>query len=326
MTATIATKRPPTPRPGVYELYWEFAAMRQAAFYSRLAGNAGPWSNDPILREYKFCNVYRAADRVSQYLIKNICYSDESLDKANRLFQIIVFRNFSKIETWEKLKNILGHTPTLDDLSSGNFESALTAITKRNQAIYTNAFILCATDAYGRGRKHLNHIAMFQHMFFREDIASEILSAASLQHVYEILHRFPLYGDFMSYQTAIDINYSDLIDFSENDFTVAGPGAIRGIRKVFEDLGDYTPAEIILWMVENQVKEYARLGISFRNLFGRKIHAIDAQNLFCETDKYCRVRMPDLASSRKRIKTRFAPKNQAIVMFFPPKWNLEINL
>ncbi len=324
MSTRTPTKRPPTPRRGVYELYWEFAAKRQDVFYSRLAGNPGPWSNDPILQEYKFCNVYRAVDRVSQYLIKEICYGNKSLEKADRLFQIIAFRNFSKIETWQELSRILGRSPTLDDLATGAFEQALTKIVASDQPIYTNAFILCATDAYGKRRKHLNHIAMFKHMFFGENIANEIFSATSLQQVYEILHRFPLYGDFMSYQTAIDINYSDLIDFSENDFTVAGPGSKRGIRKVFEDTGDYTPAEIILWMVENQDSEFERLGIEFRSLFGRKIHAIDAQGLFCETDKYCRVRVPDLTSARKRIKTRFKPKTQAIDLFLPPKWNLNI--
>ena len=324
MSTQIAAKRPPTPRPGVYELYWEFAAKRQHIFYSRLAGEEGPWTDDLILQAYKFCNVYRALDRASQYLIKDICYQDESLDQADRLFQIIAFRNFSKIETWEALKKVLGHSPTLCDLADGALERALTVIVAGHKDIYTNAFILCANDAYGRGRKHLNHIELFKHMFFGEDIAGKIISAKSLQEVYELLHRFPLYGDFMSYQTAIDINYSDLIDFSENDFTVAGPGALRGIHKVFEDLGDYTPAEIIRWMVEHQDQEFQRLGIGFKDLFGRKIHLIDAQNLFCETDKYCRVRVPDLASARQRIKTRFAPKSQAIDLFLPPKWLLTI--
>ena len=55
-----------------------------------------------------------------------------------------------------------------------------------------------------------------------------------------LLHRYPLMGDFMSYQVAIDLNYSDLLDFSENDFTQPGPGALRGIKKAFEDLGSYT--------------------------------------------------------------------------------------
>ena len=80
-------------------------------------------------------------------------------------------------------------------------------IVASHQAIYTNAFILCANDAYGRGRKHLNHIELFKHMFFGEDIAGKIISAKSLQEVYELLHRFPLYGDFMSYHAELTHRY-----------------------------------------------------------------------------------------------------------------------
>jgi hypothetical protein len=29
-----------------------------------------PWTSDPIIQVHKFTNAYRAADRVSQYLIK----------------------------------------------------------------------------------------------------------------------------------------------------------------------------------------------------------------------------------------------------------------
>src|SRR2546430_9607468 len=58
----------------VYETYWRFAAERQAIFFRRLAGLPAPWTSDPILARYKFTNVYRASDRVSQYLIRHVIY------------------------------------------------------------------------------------------------------------------------------------------------------------------------------------------------------------------------------------------------------------
>jgi hypothetical protein len=114
--------------------------------------------------------------------------------------------------------------------------------------------------------------------------------------------------------------------FSENEFTQAGPGALRGIKKCFEDLGDYTPAEIVLWMTERQETEFARLGLPFGGLWGRPLHAIDCQGLFCETDKYCREAAPELASARKRIKARFTPTPEPISLFFPPKWGMNDEL
>ena len=69
-------------------------------------------------------------------------------------------------------------------------------------------------------------------------------------------------------------------------------------------LGDYARADVILWMVENQKQEMARLGLPFDDLWGRPLQAIDCQGVFCETDKYCREAAPELASARKRIKAR----------------------
>jgi alpha-glutamyl/putrescinyl thymine pyrophosphorylase clade 1 len=95
---------------------------------------------------------------------------------------------------------------------------------------------------------------------------------------------------------------------------------------VFQDLGDYTPAEIVLWMTERQEDEFARLGLPIAGLWGRPLHAIDCQGLFCETDKYCREAAPELASARKRIKARFTVTPEPIQLFFPPKWGINDKL
>ena len=312
----------PIPRPGVYELYWKFAYERQKAFEARVAGQPGPWTNDPIIARYKFCNVYRAADRVSQYMIRDVCYNDQPDAPSDRLFQIVAFHIFSNIATWESLRHKLGHSPIIDDLVDGSFERALCETKAENRTLYTGAFILCATNAYGRRLKHLNHVELLKDMFVNRDLGRQILEATSLRYIYDLVHGFPLMGDFMSYQIAIDLNYSDLVNFSENDFTQAGPGAMRGIKKVFIDTNGLSPAQVIMWMVDHQQEEFARLGYDFKGLRGRPLHAIDAQGLFCETDKYCRVAVPDLKSARTRIKATFTENPQPITLFFPPKWGL----
>lgn len=254
-------KRPPVPRARIYDLYWYFASERQRVFERRVAGEAGPWTDDPILRDFKFCNVFRAADRVSQYMIRDVCYHDERCSPEDRLFQIAAFRTFSKTATWRAVHDVLGRYPTVDDLADRSFTRALDDARARNGGLYTGAFILCATDAYGQSAKHLNHVELFRHMFLHDNLGAKLLDAGSLREVYDLLHGYPLMGDFMSYQTTIDLNYSGLISFSENEFTQAGPGAMRGIRKVFDSLGDYTPAEIVLWMAEHQEDEFTRLGL-----------------------------------------------------------------
>jgi hypothetical protein len=319
-------RRPPVPRQRIYDLYWYFAAERQQIFRRRVKSEPRPWTEDPILAGYKFCNVYRAADRVSQYVIRDVCYHSEPCGSEDRLFQITAFRTFSKPATWQAVREFLGRYPVLADLADGSFTAALGDARARNGGLYTGAFILCATSAYGQPAKHLNHIELFRHMFLHDRLGAKLLDARSLREVYDLLHGYPLMGDFMAYQTAIDLNYSSLLSFSENDFNQPGPGALRGIRKVFADPGDYGPADIIRWMTDHQDDEFARLGLPFSGLWGRPLHAIDCQGLFCETDKYCRQAAPELTSNRARIKARYTATTQPVRLFFPPKWGINDKL
>lgn len=79
-------------------------------------------------------------------------------------------------------------------------------------------------------------------------------------------------------------------------------------------------------MVDHQAEEFDRLGLPFSGLWGRPLHAIDCQGLFCETDKYCRQAAPELTSARTRIKARFTPAAEPIRLFFPPKWGINDRL
>ncbi|HET9895885.1 MAG TPA: nucleotide kinase domain-containing protein [Streptosporangiaceae bacterium] len=128
--------------------------------------------------------------------------------------------------------------------ASGSACSSAAWQASRGRGPGTRSFILCATDAYGQSSRHRNHAELFRHMFLHDQLGARLTGARSLREVHGLLHGYPLMGDFMSCQTSIDLNYSALIDFSENDFTQAGPGALRGIRRCFDDLGDYTPAEM----------------------------------------------------------------------------------
>ena len=319
----LVRRTAPTMRPEVYDLYWTFASRRHAAFEARLRGGAWPWSDDPLLQTFKFCNVFRALDRVTQYLIGEVAYGSDTLTTPlDRIFQLVAFRTFSKIDTWRDVSSILHGAPRLEHLRSGALEQALDEVKARRGGLYTGAFILCATKAFGFDEKHRNHVALFRHMFVDNACGERALEIRSLKGLVALLESFPLMGPFMAYQTAIDLNYSDLFSFDENDYVQAGPGALRGLRKAFLSLGDYSPSDAIRWMVERQDDEFARLGLRFDGLFGRPMHAIDCQGLFCELDKYCREAFPELASARTRIKARYKPSGEAMPISLPPKWKL----
>src|SRR5690348_10010405 len=100
----------PTPRPEVFDAYWRFAAERQRIFDRRRDDPTGPWTEDPILRQYKFCNTFRASDRISQYLIQRVIYAPETrgLAPEDVFLRIVLFRLFSKERTWEALESATG--------------------------------------------------------------------------------------------------------------------------------------------------------------------------------------------------------------------------
>ena len=84
----------------VFDTYWRFAAERQAILSRRLTDPIGPWTDDTILRAYRFTNPYRAADRVSQYLIREVQYrSDRSQSPPEVFFRTLLFKIFNRIET-----------------------------------------------------------------------------------------------------------------------------------------------------------------------------------------------------------------------------------
>lgn len=306
-------------KPEVYDAYWKVAALRQEVFFKRLRNLPPPWSDDEILNIYKFCNVYRASDRVSQFLIKEVIYQ-ESFSEEDTIFRIIFFKIFNKIETWQRLQQKIGQIT----LASFNFEVYSNLLQEINDSIpiYTNAYMSCANKAYGFSRKHQNHLMLLINMFKVDGIPCKIIKSKSLEDVFKLLKEYPLIGDFMAYQLATDLNYSNVINFSENSFTMAGPGAVRGIRKCFESTGGKSPDYLIRWTQENQEREFDRLGIKFQSLWGRHLHLIDCQSLFCEIDKYSRVAFPELKSNRKRIKARFTPNRYRIEYFYPPKWGI----
>ena len=141
----------------------------------------------------------------------------------------------------------------------------------------------------------------------------QVARAKSLRSVFEILRGYPSLGGFLAFQFAIDLNYSELIDFQDPTFVVAGPGARNGIRKCFTHTAGLDDDDVIRIVAERAELEFAQQGISFQSLWGRPLQLIDCQNLLCEVDKYARVAHPEVKSlsRRTRIKQRFSPESGA---------------
>lgn len=315
ITPAIATK--------VFDTYWKFAVERQAIFFRRIQGGMPPWSNDPIFQRHKFTNAYRASDRVSQYLIRNVIYEgDQSPNEV--FFRTILFKLFNKIETWELLLKKLGGTISYEDYSYKRYDKVFGQALKDGLRIYSAAYIMpSGSRAFVTKRKHQFHLQLLDRMM-EDELPYQIADAKSMQQVFSYLLSYPSIGDFLAYQYAMDINYGPLTNFSEMEFVMPGPGAKNGIRKCFSSLGGLNEIDLIKIVTERQDVEFERLGLEFQSLWGRKLQLIDCQNLFCEVDKYSRVKHPEVmgVTQRTKIKQLFQPKAEPVSYWYPPKWNL----
>lgn len=303
----------------VLQSYWTLAAERQRVYHARLAGELAPWTDDPIVSQYRFTNAYRAADRVSQDLIR-VIYSG-SQDADDLLFRVLLFRFFNKPETWQTLEEARGGI-TYEDFDPEAYGDTLDRVLANGDRVYSAAYIL-PPPPFGHARKHRNHLALIETMM-NTGLTDSIRQANKLETVFQLLASYPSLGPFLAFQLTIDLNYSTLIDFDEDDFIVAGPGAMSGLTKCFPDARGIPAADLIRWMVDTQEEQLAHYGVDFQDLFGRRLKLIDCQNLFCETDKYARVAHPDVPGlgNRTRIKQQFAASGPLDEPRFPPKWGL----
>lgn len=304
----------------VFDTYWRFAWERQEIFMRRVLGGTPPWTEDPILSAHRFTNTYRASDRVSQYLIRHVIY-EGSQKPEEVFFRTILFKLFNKIETWERLRRKLG-VLTWHAFSFDAYANVLDGLLDEGERIYSAAYIM-PSPAFGSPRKHRNHLRLIEHIM-ADGAPKKLAKADSLRGAFELLRSYPSLGDFLAFQFAIDINYSELTDFSEMEFVVAGPGARDGVSKCFKDMAGLSEAQIIQVMAERAGDEFKRLGMKFQKLWGRSLQLVDCQNVFCEVSKYARVAHPDVEgeSGRTRIKQKFTPCPAPIPQWYPPKWGL----
>lgn len=305
----------------VFDMYWQFAFERQEIFHKRLAGEPGPWTDDSILRTYRFTNAYRAADRVSQFLIRHVIYDGEqSADEV--FFRTILFKLFNRVETWTLLRDRIGPL-TWKTFHFERYNTVLDTELRSGRRVYSSAYIM-PNPPLGARRKHSNHLLLLSRMM-KTGAPAKVAAAKSLSGVFEILRSFPSVGDFLAFQYAVDLNYSELTQFAEMDFVVAGPGARSGIRKAFAGPTALSDEEIVREVTEAADREFEERGLRFRTLCGRRLQLIDCQNLFCEIDKYSRIAYPQIVGNgRTRIKRKFAASVTPLAQWYPPKWGLPL--
>jgi alpha-glutamyl/putrescinyl thymine pyrophosphorylase clade 1 len=201
----------------------------------------------------------------------------------------------------------LGAAPSWAGYSFAAYDRVLGEAMGAGERIYSAAYIT-PNPPFGEPRKHANHLRLLEHAMTCS-LPARIAAAEGLRKAYDLLLRLPSLGPFLAHQYAADLAYSPVTGADESQFVVPGPGALDGIAKCFTDTAGLAPAAIIAWMRDTSRDHFARLGLDFRDLWGRWPTLIDWQNVFCEVSKYTRATHPHLRGlhDRTRIKQQFRP-------------------
>ncbi|KAG1874513.1 hypothetical protein DFJ58DRAFT_695043 [Suillus subalutaceus] len=300
----------PTP---VFDTFWRFAAERHAITEKRFKGLPAPWTDDPILQTYPFCNTYRVLDRVSQYLITEVIEKG-SQDPTELVFRILLFNTFTSINTYKTLRRAIAPF-TWATYERADYERVLRRLYDDRVSIYTGAFQKPA-PSLGFVENFMNHLALMEVLM--KELPMRCAEAEYIADIFEWLCTFKSMGDFTAYQLVLNLSYSSVLNFSDYDFVVVGLGSRRGLQRCFEGLIPHKcEVDIIRWMQLTQSDHFSRLDLKFNGLGpeARPIMLCDIEHTLCEVDKYVRK----LGTPVRRA---FHPSGALPKMHLPKAWTL----
>jgi hypothetical protein len=265
----------------------KFMQERHKIYLAKTAGKPPPWTKDPILREYKFTNVYREIDRVTIWIRENI--REPYADHPYLWFMLCAARMINWPPSLAELIADQGAWPSAKGAWDWHcMVRVLEARMARKEQVFTGAYIVPNVGS-PHSKAHMVAHNFLRPMFNMRHKIEPALHQRSLQFAHETLMQYHGFGGkgFMAYEVVSDLRYTryleDALDVST--WANAGPGAIRGLNRVAErDLrfrlkpqeANEEMQELLAWMQP-------------RWEHSPKLEMREIEHQLCEFDKYQRV-------------------------------------
>ena len=299
-----------------WDTFWYFVAERMNIWYKRvMLQQPPPWTDDPILQNFKFTNVIRDLDKLSLYERKHVLskiddiqpnWSEHQITKWKQsvLLNIMIFRLWVKIDTYE----VHGFIDLLDPSWEDKWNEAKLQLLKRRAegtsnftaAYYVNDLHGANPDPETKSNKTANAIAMIEGWMNNIDNIYDqaIVTAQNMKDQMEFFKTLPCVGDFTAYEYACSISEitryckNHLVEWTQDNATNVGPGAHRGINWIFEDKGNLNDYQCILylrsiWKHElHQRGTYDRFVSQLPKEMNGDIDLRVIEHCLCETQKY----------------------------------------
>ena len=307
------------------KLFFETMFERQKIWEKRFILNLpAPWTENEILANSKFTNVYRELDRNSQWQIKNII-SDDSLSLTNLIWKILIFRMFNNPDTFEFAKNKYGWKngiPDYNEYDEIEFQSMISEVRNAGLNPFTNAYLInsMAWKEVNRDTCYTRKVVPTFHKELK-NIIKVCLTAKTPEEIISFFKTLPSVADFIAHEYYQDFTYIPkyskykFMKFDQNDFTNVGPGASVGIRLIFPNLRGRNQIDGIYMLRDMAELELSKIG-NFPYLQydkeNRKYYTDSECNItlhqiemwLCEFQKYWKM---TIGEGKQRSK--FIPKN-----------------
>lgn len=245
-----------------------------------------PWTTDNILLTYRFCNMYRELDTVTQWIATN--WRQPHMDDPNLWFAMTVARYINWPDTLEDIGYPVPWKPA----------SVMRQIEKRQDAgdkVFTGAYMISqAGTSLKKADYVLNHVLTPAWDRRAELIPQKGESLATFYKKLSTCHG--LGKGFMSGQVIADLKYAGVLAKAKDreTFAVSGPGSRRGLNRVLGRHIDTPWTEDEWYRYHQNLRERINPLVAQEDIFMKHglglFDAQDLQNCLCEFDKYERVR------------------------------------
>lgn len=262
----------------------------------REGGQPNKFTNNLIMKDKFFTNLYRELDKGTIYFRNQIITTDlkgkslacKEIDKGalkSVFYKSTIYRLNNQIKTFSEF----GRIPTFDEWKL--FKKFLYEKKRKGETIATSAHQPLALESYIEAieftRKNL------------DDLTRRILCAAedrSLARCFEIITSVPYIGPFLGWQVLCDLLESQVLGrCNDNQWTKLGPGAKDGLEKIFgKGLSknvelDYTRLLRDICALEGDKSGFEALEIQFPAIFGHALSLKNIEHALCEFSKYWRA-------------------------------------
>lgn len=257
--------------------YVGFVNARHTAHLNRSAGRPAPWSDDPIIQQYRFCNMRREDDRVTKWIHTNWLRED-----PQAWFAMYIARVFNNPATLEAVGYPTPWTPA-------RYKRIVDICSKRQNdgiKIFNPAYRV--VSAAHTGPTLLTYTKIFDEVW-AERKTINLAKTTSLQTLVGQLLKFEGLGTFLAAQVIADIKWLPSLRGVEDWYTFAssGPGSRRGLNRLVGNPVEQSWREPDWHATLLELRKQALP--KFHNDL-RKLDAQNLQNTLCESDKFFRVK------------------------------------